>query len=54
VWCEAAAVAGDYRIVVDDLLHRSGIAVTDEHRALLYRLVPVALDAARRICADYT
>jgi aspartyl-tRNA(Asn)/glutamyl-tRNA(Gln) amidotransferase subunit A len=50
---EATAGAGDDRRIVDDLLQRSGIAITEEHRALLYRLAPVALGAARRVHSDY-
>jgi aspartyl-tRNA(Asn)/glutamyl-tRNA(Gln) amidotransferase subunit A len=51
---EATAGSGDDRRIVDDLLQRSGIAIAEEHRALLYRLAPVALGAARRIHADFT
>jgi aspartyl-tRNA(Asn)/glutamyl-tRNA(Gln) amidotransferase subunit A len=49
---QAGAAVDQCRNVVADLLQRSGIAVSDEHRALLYRLAPVAFAAARRVHGD--
>ena len=45
----AAATSKTVREQVDPLLERSGLTLTDDHRALLYRLAPVALAAAYRI-----
>ena len=49
---QAEAAVDQSRNVLADLLRRSGIAVSDEHRALLYRLAPVAFAAARRVHGD--